>query len=122
MGLDMYLNGERWLTQCDGPRLPIKETYRLATWRKHPNLHGFIVQNFADGHDDCREILLDAFSVETILKAINDNRLPPTDGFIFGKSDGSEKSRDLVLFQAALDWLNTADEDSYRSLVYRASW
>lgn len=27
----------------------------IGYWRKEPNLHGFIVENFADGNDDCRE-------------------------------------------------------------------
>ena len=54
MGLDMYLQGEAFYTHGHPNRkatpLEIEKTiYRLAYWRKHPNLHGFIVKTFADG-------------------------------------------------------------------------
>ena len=62
MGLDMYLEGRRFLrTNWENPEANLKrgkyrvkeETLELAYWRKHPNLHGFIVQTFADGVDEC---------------------------------------------------------------------
>jgi hypothetical protein len=56
MGLDMYLTGEKFLMtrnlEEDGFRLRSK-TLELGYWRKHPNLHGYIVQTFADGTDEC---------------------------------------------------------------------
>ena len=50
MGLDMYLTGEKFLTRQgttteDG--YPVKERHlALGYWRKHPDLHGFIVLRY----------------------------------------------------------------------------
>ena len=69
MGLDMYLTGEKYLlTDHENPDnnrtedgFPLKgKLLRLGYWRKHPNLHGFIVNTFADGEDTCHQISLDA--------------------------------------------------------------
>jgi hypothetical protein len=63
MGLDMYLKGEKLVMNTsldlreDGFRLSSK-TLDLGYWRKHPNLHGYIVQTFADGKAQDVEALL----------------------------------------------------------------
>ena len=63
MGLDMYLTGEKFVMatglQEDGFPLRSK-TLELGYWRKHPNLHGYIVQTFVGGKDECQEIYLGA--------------------------------------------------------------
>ncbi|MCA9062662.1 MAG: hypothetical protein KDA96_06370 [Planctomycetaceae bacterium] len=123
MGLDMYLTGERRLPRDhSNTRRLIGELYDLGYWRKHPNLHGYIVQEFADGIDDCRSIDLDESAIQQILTAIQEEQLPHTIGFFFGESDGTEKEHDLAIFSDALAWLAETDEQAWRFVVYRASW
>ena len=71
MGLDMYLNSriyhsgitydenkkmrERKLETVEGFKKKATEL-EIAYWRKHPNLHGYIVKTFNEGEDDCRPI------------------------------------------------------------------
>ncbi len=108
MGLDMYLTGDKYFHENPA----IDEGYqvkshrlRLGQWRKHPNLHGYIVENFAEGEDECQEIQLEDTDIRQILQAIKDNALPFTEGFFFGESDGSEKQEDIEIFTKALEWL-----------------
>src|SRR5271156_4778158 len=97
MGLDMYLTGETFLMpdfqnrsidlQEDGFCLRSK-TVEMGYWRKHPNLHGYIVQTFAGGEDDCQTIDL-SDHIRTIIAAVKAQQLPHTTGFFFGGSDPS---------------------------------
>jgi hypothetical protein len=131
MGLDMYLTGRKyhfhdWQNPNnnqyeDGYRLQSR-TFDLGYWHKHPDLHGFIVQNFAEGIDDCKPIYLTGESIEQILVAIKEDRLPPTTGFFFGLStnDDDEKTEAIEILSKALLWLQ-ADEGN-RSIYYQASW
>lgn len=144
MGLDMYLNGrkddwrhisDRYSGKKTAPVVdgfPVTATIlHLGYWRKHPNLHGYIVQNFAEGHDECQEIDLSAENLQQLIRAIEADQLPKTEGFFFGESarPGSEyfeeeKSEALEIFRRAHEWLvapvNGAEES--RSVNYRASW
>ena len=91
MGLDMYLVGEKYHRQwskgeeLERPKtdgIPQKSVQLdLGYWRKHPNLHGYIVNTYADGVDECQEIHLNADALEDIACAIELDRLPHTDGF-----------------------------------------
>ena len=129
MGLDMYLNGDAFFTY-EHPNRRIKpyekerEIYQLGYWRKHPNLHGFIVQTFADGVDECQEIELTPEDLRTIIAAVKNRELPETTGFFFGESDQSDDqiAHDLQVFEEALQWLETEEPDVWRSVNYRASW
>jgi hypothetical protein len=131
MGLDMYLTGEKYLLADyenpannpteDGFRLNTK-LLRLGYWRKHPNLHGFMVNTFALGEDNCRQINLDTDDIERIIDAVARDALPHTEGCFFGRSDGSEKSDDLRILNAALEWLRTPEANVWRSVYYQASW
>ena len=132
MGLDMYLKGKKFLrTNWDKPKenqkedgFPLKEKILdLGYWRKHPNLHGYIVQNYAeDGQDDCKEIPLNKKALEKINSAIKHKKLPETQGFFFGESDGTETERDLEIFQKAVEWMEGCREGECRDVVYQASW
>lgn len=157
MGLDSYLEGRKFLWQdYEHPeRDPMEDGFRiterilsLGYWRKHPNLHGYIVQEFADGEDKCQDIELSADDLRKIIKAIKDSKLPHTEGFFFGQSDDGPKQRkhDMAIFEAALKWVENqpaqlktkkrvlgggmvaieiekqeAPKES-RYVVYRASW
>jgi hypothetical protein len=133
MGLDMYLTGNKYFHRFDQNlnRLPSEKedgyevkshNLSLGYWRKHPNLHGYIVETFADGADECQEIELSAADIRQILQAITDNALPSTEGFFFGESDGTEKLEDIQIFADALKWLEQQDQVSWRSVIYQASW
>ena len=129
MGLDMYLTGEAFYTHGHPNRdvkpFEIERThYRLAYWRKHPNLHGYIVETFAKGVDDCKPIELTADDMKQIIQAVKNRLLPDTTGFFFGKSDDTpeEIAHDIQLFEDALKWLETKEPGVWRSVSYRASW
>lgn len=127
MGLDMYLGGRRLFMKGrmneDGDPVS-EERIELGYWRKHPNLHGYIVETFANGEDDCRPIELSQDDMVQIVNAIEDGKLPDTTGFFFGASDGSkeEKAYDLKVFQKAMEWALVNNKDEWRSVVYQASW
>jgi hypothetical protein len=120
MGLDMYLTGRKYFwhnyqhrdteRREDDKRVKSLDV-ELAYWRKHPDLHGYIVSAFADGKDDCREIELSADELREIIRAVKGKRLPKTTGFFFGESDGSERERDIKIFEEALAWLEASDPD-----------
>ena len=131
MGLDMYLSGEKfiWTDFVDPQNNPTEDGYRLigkelrlGYWRKHPNLHGYIVRTFAEGIDECQCIALSDTDIERIIEAVARDDLPDTTGFFFGVSDGSEKDETLRIFRAALEWLRTEEPLVFRSIYYQASW
>lgn len=131
MGLDMYLDGDKFLAlDFDNPETPPTEdgyrltnkTLRLGYWRKHPNLHGYIVNTFADGVDQCQRIDLSEEDIEKIIDAVARNALPHTAGFFFGVSDGREREETLGIFRNALQWLRTPEPNVFRSVYYQASW
>jgi hypothetical protein len=133
MGLDMYLTGEKFLMpdfqnrsidlQEDGFRLRSK-TVELGYWRKHPNLHGYIVQTFAGGKDECQIICLEPNDIRTIVAAVKAKNLPDTEGPFFGSSNTSSEyiANDIAIFEKAVDWLETEESRVFRSVKYRASW
>jgi len=128
MGLDMYLVGKKTMhdyngaEQEDGFRVTgnTKEL-ELAYWRKHPNLHGYIVNTFNEGVDDCEPIALDFLDLQKILMAVENHALHPTQGFFFGSSDGSEREGDMKVFRKAMDWLKEKD-GTVKTVYYVASW
>lgn len=133
MGLDMYLKGSsfNWTNwkKPEGKRRPMSEGFEieeevllLGYWRKHPNLHGYIVNTFAKGMDDCQQIDLTEEDIENIIEAIKNNKLPTTLGFFFGKSDGSEDTESIRILQDALKWLKSDKRNKSKSVYYKASW
>ena len=99
MGLDMYA-----FTRRQQPASPVDfepgEVEELHYWRKHPNLHGWMEQLYRDkgGNKDsfnCVNVLLAAEDLDRLEADIRRNALPPTSGFFFGASDGTEIDDDL---------------------------
>jgi hypothetical protein len=131
MGLDMYLSGKKY-TKTRGDIVPeVEDGFRvkekileLGYWRKHPNLHGFIVQEFAKGKDECQEIELSRNDLFRILEAAEVDAFPETTGFFFGTSLPEHKDDTIQIIRSAIKWLDQGkdDEDHYRWVVYRASW
>lgn len=129
MGLDMYLTGRKELwrsarTLDDEGYMTDAVEVKLAYWRKHPNLHGYIVNTFAEGVDDCKPVLLNEDDLRRIVRAIKNDELPHTTGFFFGTSEKSQAqmAEDIAIFEAALKWLDRESSDELRSVLYRASW
>ncbi len=126
MGLDMYLTAEIYISghPCDGSYRKKAEHFDAGYWRKHPDLHGFIVQEFADGEDNCQPIWLDEDRIKQVMGAIKNRQLPKTTGFFFGESenDDAQIAEDLEIFQKALDWLKAEQPGEWRSIEYQASW
>jgi len=135
MGLDMYLTGRKHVGgSLQGDDEPFREedgkpidsmNLELGYWRKHRKLHGYIVNTFAEGKDECQEINLEGDDLRTIAKAVLTNDLPNTEGFFFG-SDEIDKLEEACreehakqLYEAA-KWLE--DGDWKRTVVYQASW
>ncbi len=120
MGLDMYLRGRKsfWRNwnkpeydRTEDGCIVTEVVLSLGYWRKHPDLHGFIVREFADGKDNCEPVQLDAVDLRRIMKAVQARTLPHTDGFFFGSSDNTaeEIKEDLDILQKAITWLEAGD-------------
>ena len=139
MGLDMYLTGDSFKASCGERKRPQQDGFDiratrldLGYWRKHRMLHGYIVQNFADGVDDCRRIELeeeDLSQIEIALLKWADNyaALPKTEGFFFGDDEGDEYYRkrakeDAGMFREARRWLQKKQDGVWKSVEYEASW
>jgi hypothetical protein len=140
----MYLEGRKFhWTSWDKPAqdrtedgYPVGQVeLRLGQWRKHPDLHGYIVNTFASGEDNCQDINLDAVGLRAIVKAMRARTLPHTEGFFFGSSDGrmmdpEQVEADCKVFEAAIAWLEGGDPGTNaegrqavsREVIYRASW
>lgn len=110
MGLDMFLEGRE---------ITAGSKIKLGYWRKHPNLHGFIVENFAVGVDECQEIPLTKANLVAILEASEADKLPHTEGFFFGTSCFNDKEPTREILERAISWIKT---DPGRSVTYQASW
>lgn len=149
MGLDMYLTGEKFCRTNwkDESKNRKEEGYRirqidldLGYWCKHPNLHGFIVENFADGQDNCEKINLSVDNMKQIISAVENDSLIPTEGFFFGKSSDrhsedpeeakwgqQEYDETIKHFKNAIEFVETVDDEDadqqyWRDVYYQASW
>jgi len=134
MGLDMYLSGrkrpgydyanDRATREEDGYRVE-EVSLRLGYWRKHADLHGFIVETFAEGEDKCQEIHLGKGDLEALISAVEQAGLPHTEGFFFrygGYDPKEEAEHDLSILKGAQQWLADKPENEHRYVVYQASW
>ena len=135
MGLDMYLEGERYYSNISNddvrPKLgdyPIKQNILdMGYWRKHPDLHGYIVQKYGGGGDECQEIYLHPDALEDIAKAIEEDRLAHnTEGFFFGSSENHimHLKEDAKVFRDAKAWIESFRESERWCVAvkYQASW
>ena len=136
MGLDMSLYGDKssWKSTETVDGFPVSSTVLdMGYWRKHANLHGYIVEIFANGEDECQKINLEPENLDQIIDALENDAIynEVTTGFFFGRSifPGEEgydeqKARDLDIFTKAKNWLtaNDTSDSEWRSVYYRSSW
>jgi hypothetical protein len=155
MGLDMNLYGDKSVSSKFEKDPVMEDGFVLGSkildmgyWRKHANLHGYIVDTFAGGEDECQKIHLGEEELVQLIEALKNDALyehGEVTGFFFGRSYfpgdkdffGSyeeQKAKDIDIFTRALEWLRNAapssgeiGTDSYkfpewRSVYYQASW
>lgn len=138
MGLDMNLYGDKssWDKMGTVDDFPISSiVLDMGYWRKHPNLHGYIIDTFADGKDECQRIDLDENDLQKIIEALENDAIydEPVTGLFFGRSyfpgDKDEyssyekqKSRDIDIFTKALNWIKNNPSKEWRNVYYQASW
>ena len=110
MGLDMFA-----YTTSEAPMHPVdfptpQAAIELYYWRKHPDLHGWMEQLYRDkgGAADtfnCVTVALDPADLDRLEADIRAGRLPCTEGFFFGASDGTEAEGDLAFVRNAREAL-----------------
>jgi hypothetical protein len=123
MGLDMYAFAiQRSVTKpVDFKFGPVKDLEGIHYWRKHPNLHGWMeALYFAKGGSrDCFNVAfvqLDLADLKRLEADVVANRLPETEGFFFGESDGSEREDDLAFIGKAREAIRQG------KVVFYTSW
>lgn len=119
MGLDMYA---MVTSQTPGQPVDFKTdgASELHYWRKHPNLHGWMERLYrAKGGTEpsfnCVPVVLtleDLACLEADLKA---EKLPHTQGFFFGATDGTELEDDLAFIAKARQALAEGNTVFYNS-------
>ena len=148
MGLDMYLRGDHYNSDHsrhgDITRDKLDNEYEISSyevdlgyWRKHADLHGYIVNTFADGKDNCQKIELDENDLDKIIMAIRHDKLVKDHCcFFFGNStefgyyEEKEKEYAINCFEKAKKFIRRGKElfekDGLfiqpRSVSYQASW
>lgn len=108
MGLDMYAFSAPATAIAQDVDFETKElaASELHYWRKHPNLHGWMEQLYiakggAQATFNCVPVRLTPEDLDALELAIRSGDLPPTSGFFFGESDGSEIEDDLAFIAKA---------------------
>jgi len=101
MGLDMTAYA------IDPTADKTQEPTKLAEWRKHPNLHGWMEKLYrAKGGTEesfnCVEVELTEKDLDDLFKDVIFNRLPDTTGFFYGgDADDFYKQNDKFFVQDA---------------------
>ena len=117
MGLDMTAYA------IDPTADKTQEPTKLAEWRKHPNLHGWMEQLWREktGNKDddfnCVEVELTEKDLDDLFEAVVLNRLPDTTGFFYGDdADDFYKQNDKFFVKDALEAISKGMK------VYYSSW
>jgi hypothetical protein len=89
-------------------------------WRKHPDLHGWMENLYYEkgGDDDqfnCVNVYLTEDDLDRLENDIENDRLPHTEGFFFGKSQKEDNERDLEFVKKAREAIDQGYEVFYTS-------
>ena len=122
-----------------GSYLSKSTDFEVGYWRKANAIHSWIVNNCADGVDNCEPIYISMERLEELNSLCNkvledpskaEELLPTRDGFFFGGTDYDEWY--LKQIQYTADLLTTVimwmkhekkdDEHSFYDVIYQASW
>jgi hypothetical protein len=122
MGLDMsvYATSDILAGEVDFPEIHNME--ELHSWRKHPNLHGWMYRLYrerggSNSNFNGNTVRLNIDDLNELEVTIREGRLPETSGSYFGKSDGSEREDDLEFVRKARAAIGAG-----KTLFYEASW
>jgi len=121
MGLDMfaYVTPKAPVASVDFKREETDE--QLHYWRKHSDLHGWMEElyNKKEGEADsfnCVPVVLNKEDLKRLESDIKSGSLPPTTGFFFGESNGTELNDDLLFINKARQAIAAGNT------VYYSSW
>lgn len=155
MGLDMYLERRTYVKNWDhtpeNKRIKItlegdtkgidvkKVSYIIEEagyWRKANAIHGWIVDNLADGKDECQPIYLTQEKMQQLYdicvqllsskdESMVEKLLPPRQGFFFGSYQiddwyWQDLQQTVDILRPALDDLRL--NGGYAEYYYQASW
>ena len=145
MGLDMYLQAERYMWYNEDllkeevgrafPELPegakVKTvTAEIGYWRKANAIHRWFVANVQEGVDNCEAFHVPREKLQELrgecLKVINDpglaeKTLPTQSGFFFGNTDYNEWYMEDLQETVTICDRALAMPDTWE-IQYRASW
>ena len=138
MGLDMYLEGVRYISQYErinGKLVKTRKRQIIKTleiyWRKANAIHNWFVENVQEGEDDCRcyelekEQLIELRNTcKKVLKndSLKEELLPTQGGFFFGGTDYDEYYyNDLKETIKDIDRLLSMNNE-YDWFEYSSSW
>ncbi|MCD6436480.1 MAG: hypothetical protein J7L15_08910 [Clostridiales bacterium] len=141
MGLDMYLDREKYFFSTDKDKPFIKGFEDLECkntvfsgiyWRKSNQIHHWFVENIQGGEDDCGRYYVELEQLKKLLEIIEESLakkdnpeevLPIMSGFFFGETDYDEyywkdieRTKNELI--ALLNHPKVAEFDYY----YRSSW
>ena len=148
MGLDMYLNGEKYLSEHFDPALKTAADtllpdsilsgkvcgikFRLAYWRKANAIHQWFVKNVQNGTDDCGVYYVGRKKLQELVDTCEavladhskaEDLLPSQAGFFFGSIDIDDRYfQDL---QATIDQIKpllVSDVFANLDVSYHSSW
>ena len=138
MGLDQYATARKgeprkvpqtWTTtDADGNEEEVVEYYNewddtieLATWRKHPNLQGWMQELYyekgGEGEFNCVDVELTLEDLDALEATLDEEELPETVGFFFGSNADdhyAEADREFIVQARA------ALKQGYK--VFYSSW
>lgn len=155
MGLDMYLERRTYVKNWDHTPEDRKikitldgdtkgiDTEKISNiieeagyWRKANAIHGWIVDNLADGKDECQEIycskekLRELYNLcQKLLESKDEDEaeklLPPKKGFFFGSYEINEwywqdLEETVKILEPVLE--DMEDSGTYSEYYYQASW
>ncbi len=139
MGLDQYATARKgeprkvpqtWTTtDADGNEEEVVEYYNewddsieLATWRKHPNLQGWMEELWyekgGEGEFNCVELELTLENLDALEATLDEEALPETAGFFFGDNANdhyAEADREFIVQARA------AIKQGYK-VIYSSWW
>ena len=143
MGLDMYLEGEKYIGFGDEIKVIVepdilkgynvkKVIVELMYWRKANQIHQWFVTNIQKGKDDCERYYVSEECLQKLYTAVckvldehdkAETLLPTLGGFFFGGTDYNEYYfKDLEETKVGLEKLFASDVLKNFSAYYHSSW
>jgi hypothetical protein len=130
---------EEFFSGYDNKAISRKTSFEVGYWRKANQIHNWIIENCADGLDECQQIEVgvdDLANLRDLCKTVLEDHskaselLPTRSGFFFGSLEYDEYYfKDLEdtieIIEPVLAFMEkTKDENGYYNydIIYQASW